>query len=434
MLEQSPPGDPVLFEATAYREARRRNATLRRTHYAAVVSRARRARDHEMLSGIQELLAASDLGELPDLLYGRTLCAWIWGLELGLRRIAKGEDPACLAEYCDLTAFELDLATEYPHLGLGGHRIPFELLHGSIAVVPLEALACSPRFGARIRNQFPRLARGTPEPHDRRAFQAGVRHLDDALTALRALGLREYQGVTENLHSIGLSLLPREHEMSTSSRANEPGSAIMGIPTAALERQDLPFTASLLYHEHAHNKLALHAATTPLGLDPTPHFVSPFVNVNRSAEPILHQVYSFSMECSVRLRLLGDAAVEAAEYLAGKACRLALTSDLLPLIPAGAALRPLVDDLATVSAWAMDRIAVVVASAPVEVRRRCEADRARVHKRHISDIGQSLLRGIVVHDRGLESWRPTDDGVQYDYRGVEYTAIRTAAGPQAAAS
>src|SRR6185503_10425550 len=98
----------------------------------------------------------------------------------------RGLDPICLDLYLDGEAFERDLAAEYPHQGLAKGSIPFELLDGSIAAIPVHEMARSAHLIGGVRTTFPAVD-WVKTPFDRRAFELGVRHLDDSLAALRTL-------------------------------------------------------------------------------------------------------------------------------------------------------------------------------------------------------------------------------------------------------
>jgi len=232
-----------------------------------------------------------------------------------------------------------------------------------------------------------------------------------------------YRSFKDSIHSICLML---HDQTSTSSRSYWPGSIVIGLSNKALQCDDVPFTASLLYHEHAHNKLALYFYARPPGLDPAEQYVSPFKNCCRSADVILHQLYPITIECVVRLSLMrsgGRDITVALEHLAATTCRLELLIGLLPLIEANADCRAMVNRLHVLAQAVVGTVDQLVAAAGPELGRRCAADRARVNERHVWDIGQCLVRGAAVRDPGLESWRPQDGGVKYVYRGVERTAF-----------
>lgn len=421
--------DPVLFESASYWERRRRARELRARWYADVLDRARRLSADPLFEAMQSLLSAGPEAGGPDLFFGRTFSAWIGALEGALSKVERGLDPICLDVYADGEAFDRDLAVEYPHQGLSKVSVPFELVGGAVAVVPVSELARSPHLGAGVRTTFPDIDWAST-PFDRRAFELGVRHLEESLAALRELSAGAYQSFTENVHSIALHMLV-DGESSSSSRANWPGCIMIGLSREHLERNDVPFTASLLYHEHAHNKLALQLYAQPGGLDPAEQFVSPFKNTCRSAEVILHQTYPITIECAVRLALMesgGRDVTRALDHLAATAFRMELLVGFLPLIAASPDCRAILDQLAVLTPTVLGAIHQLMATAAPEQARRWELERTRVHERHVWDIGQLLVRGAAVRDPGLDSWRREGDGVRYVYRGVEHTAVLESAG------
>ena len=416
--------DPVLFESASYWECRRRARELRARWYADILDRARRLSDDPLFEAMQSLLPARQGAGGPDLFFSRTFSAWLGALEGALLRVERGLDPICLDIYFDGEAFERDLAAEYPHQGLSKVAVPFELLDGSVAVVPVHELARSLHIIAGVRQTFPNVD-WAKTPFDRHAFELGVRHLDESLAALRKMSEGAYRSFKENVHSIGLHVLP-DDETSTSSRASWPGCIMMGLSRKLLERNDVPFTASLLYHEHAHNKLALYFYAQPAGLDPAEQFVSPFKNTCRSAEVILHQIYPITMECGIRLALMESAGrdvTQALDHLAATAFRMELLVGFLPLIAASPECRTIVDKLAVLTRTVLAAIKQRVSTAAPELTRRWALEQTRVNERHVWDIGQSLVRGTAVRDPGLDSWRRDGEGVKYVYRGVERTAV-----------
>lgn len=418
--------DPVLFQSASYWEHRRRARELRAQWYADVLGRARRLRDDPLFAAMQARLAAPQKVGGPDLFFSRTFSAWVGALEGALYKIERGLDPICLDLYFDSDAFERDLATEYPHLADPGQEnaaIPFALLHDSVAVVPCHELARSTRMAPGVQPTFPKV-NFAKEPFDRLAFERGVRHLDESLTALRKTSEAAYRNFKENVHSVCLHML-EEGETSTSSRASWPGTVVIGLSRQHLERNDVPFTASLLYHEHAHNKLALYLYAEPSGLDPAEHFMSPFKNTCRSAEVILHQTYPITIECAVRLALIDPASADASlalGHLAATAFRMEILIGFLPLIEANPECRAVVDKLAALAQTVLSLIHRLTSTANPDLARGWELERERVNQRHVWDIGQSLVRGISVRDPGLDSWRRDGEGVSYVYRGVERAA------------
>lgn len=419
--------DPVLFDPASYWECRRKGRKIREPMYMDVLERARRFRDDPLFASMQALLTAKPNAPGPDLFHGRTFSTWAGVLEGTLRRIEKGMDPICLEYVADADAFEHDLAAEYPHHGLVEASVPFEVVHGSIAVVPVHELARSPRMGPDVRLTFP-YVNWARTPFDHQAFARGVRHLDEAIAALRTISEGMYRSFKDSIHSIALLL---HEQTSTSSRAHWPGSIVMGLSAKALQQHDVPFTASLLYHEHAHSKLALYLFSRPGGLDATEQYVSPFKNCCRSAEVILHQLYPITIECVVRLCLMRSGSRDitlALEHLAATTCRLEILVRLLPLIEADADGRAMVDRLQALARTVVAVVDGLVASAAPDLGRRCAAERARVEERHVWDIGQSLVRGSAVRDPGLESYSRHVEGVTYVYRSVERTAYLATSG------
>jgi hypothetical protein len=425
--------DPVLFDSAAYRECRRRAGEIRARWYADVLSRARRLTDDPLFDAMQTMLSAQQEAGGPDLYFSRTFEVWIGALDVALQKVERGLDPIYLDIHFDGEAFQRDLAAEYPHHGLAKVAVPFELLHGSIAAVPVHELARSSYLIAGVQRIFPDVD-WAQTAFDRRAFELGVRHLDDSLAALRKISEGAYRSFKENVHSIGVHVLA-SNATSTSTAASWPGSIMMGLSRQHLERNDVPFTASLLYHEHAHNKLALYLYAQPAGLDPAEQFVSPFKNTCRSAEVILHQIYPITMECALRLALTGSppngGAVRSSsldvtpvlDHLAATAFRMELLVGFLSLIAASAECRAIVDKLAVLAQIVLAAIDRHVSTAAPELARRWALERERVHQRHVWDIGQSLVRGLAVRDPGLDSWRLDGEGVKYIYRGVEHTAV-----------
>jgi hypothetical protein len=417
--------DPVLFESAAYQDCRRHARALRRRWYTDILDRARTHSADPLFDEMQALVTRDDV----DLCLSRTLSAWISALDGAVVKVERGADPIFLDVYFDRARFEHDLAAEYPHRQLSPTQIPYDLLDDSIAVVPIHELARSPQTIAGVRAPFPHVD-WTKTAFDPRIHARGVRHLEASLAALRQLSEPAYQNFKANIHSLHFHVF-EDGENSMSSRGDWPGTIIMGLSRAHVERDDVPFTASLLYHEHAHNKLALYLYAEPSGLDPAPQFVSPFKNTPRSAEVILHQIYPIAVECAIRLALMasgGRDVTQALDHLAATAFRMELLVGFLPLIAARAECQAIVDRLAVLTQTVLAAIDRRVASAAPALARRWAAERARVHERHVWDIGQSLIRGAPVRDPGLDSWQPSGDGIKYVYRGVERTAVLETAG------
>ncbi len=416
--------DPFLFDPASYWEFRHRARELRSRWYGEVLERARRLRPDPLFETMAALLASSRSAGGPDFYFSRTLSGWIAALEGALVKIERGEDPILLDIYFDADTFDRDLATEYPHLGLAKATVPFEVVHGSVAVVPVYELTRSPHMVIGVRPTFPKID-WSKTPFDRATFERGVRHLDESLSVLRSVSEGAYRSFKDNVHSMTFHVL-EEDATSTSSRATWPGCIMMGLSRQHLERNDVAFTASLLYHEHAHNKLALYFYAEPAGLDPAEQFVSPFKNTCRSAEVILQQIYPITVECAVRLALLGADGREPAkslEHLVATASRMRLLLGFLPLIEANPQCRATIGKLALFSQTVLAEIDRLVATASPELVQSWERDRERVNERHAWDIGQSLVRGAPVRDPGLDSWQRDGDRVRYVYRGVERSAV-----------
>lgn len=197
--------DPVLFESASYWECRRRARELRARWYADILGRARRLRDDPLFDAMQAMLPARQKVGGPDLYFSRTFSAWIGALEGALLKVERGLDPICLDIYFDGEAFERDLAAEYPRQGLAKASAPFELLDGSVAVVPVHELARSPHLIAGVRPTFPNVD-WAKTPFDRRAFELAVRHLDESLAALRKMSEGAYRSFTEERQTRAVAL------------------------------------------------------------------------------------------------------------------------------------------------------------------------------------------------------------------------------------
>jgi hypothetical protein len=418
--------DPVLFDRDGYQEVRRKNHQERRAAYLEILARARKLRDRPLFARLEEMLASSRPGVAPDLAYSRTFSAWLGGLERELQAVGGGRSAECLDSYAEQEAFDRDLATEFPHLGLVKLSVPHEIIAGSIAVVPLGALMPSRRVGSRLRwVVFKHIDWDGPDAaQDRGAFRRGVRQVEDSLLALRARSPRAYENFGESVQSIPLFMVSSDADVKASSSADQPGTVIMTVSDGMLERRDYPYTASLLYHEHAHNKLALYLQAAALPLPRERVFVTPFQNEMRDALMMIHQVYPIAMECAARLVMIDEGArlSRVVEQMAATASRLAIVADLLPYIDGGPSCRATVRQLEGFARLVLGEIRALVEASDPEVRRRCQVEDGRVGSRRAWDVGQFLARGLDVRDPGLEGWARRGDQIHYIYRGVRHVA------------
>src|SRR5258706_11437423 len=114
--------------------------------------------------------------------------------------------------------------------------------------------------------------------------------------------------------------------------------------------------------------------------------MSPFKNTCRSAEVILHQIYPITMECGIRLALMGSSGrdvTQALDHLAATGFRMELLVGFLPLIAAGAECRAIVDKLAVLTRTVLAVTNRLVSTAAPELARRWALEQARVNERHI---------------------------------------------------
>jgi hypothetical protein len=420
--------DPVLFDAASYQSFRAQSRDTRRRKYQEVIAHARTVRDNRVFAQIQELLAAHGDGQTPDLHYSRTFSGWVGGIERELEQVEGGRDPACLDYYSDEAAFARDVAAEYPQHGLVKGSVPFELIDGSIAVVPLQAVVRSRRVGVHIRSV---VFRHIDWDSDKAAFdpvrfRRCVGQIEASLAALRSSSPRAYEGFKASIHSIPVLPLRVCDELSASSAADQPGTIVMSVSDTMLERQDVPLSTSMLYHEHAHNKLALFLFNTPGGLGRERVFITPFHNELRAAEKVLHQVYPIALESATWLLVMRSSPRNlrrAVVHLGATAARLSILVDLLPLIEAEPACSGLITRLEAFARAVLAEIASAVQDADPELRRQCQEERERVQQRHIWDVGQFLARGIRVRDPGLETWDRDDREVRFVYRGARHHAV-----------
>jgi hypothetical protein len=207
------------------------------------------------------------------------------------------------------------------------------------------------------------------------------------------------------------------------SRSDGPGSIVVGLDTQRVNSANLTFTASQLYHEHCHNKLALALSLENLPTSANDAvFLSPFKNENRDAVTLLHTVYPVAMECIARDALEDTLRAElpffeTLGYLADLAIRLDLFVDCLLIAPLGdySAIALLVHALAR------DVIAKTVARIPESIRERFQRRQRAVLQRHIWDLGQFLIRGVEIHHPHLRVEEQRRDNVLFRFRKEGYS-------------
>ncbi|MFD0599377.1 hypothetical protein ACFQZ4_49535 [Catellatospora coxensis] len=335
--------DPVLSDRAAYDTARSRHAEGRKASYADVLDRcdALCPASAGFTRTVRSVMDRLDQHGI-DPYYVTSIRAWVDALARGLRWVDASASPELLGYYTEETALLADLHAElpdvFPPAGIAHRRTA-----DGMRVVPVEAVASSPRMAARVQECLPGFPQGRlpmgPADLDRVAA-----HIDRALDLLKSHDQDAYAILLDNLHTVFVTVHPG-FRVSMGTRLDCPATAIVGLSQERLDSDDVAATAAQLFHENCHVKLALYLATERPDLSADVRFLSAFKNDLRDMETMLHTTYTIALECLVRVALTRDepevarprtlaylAALGARLKLTARGCALGITDDLpMPL-------------------------------------------------------------------------------------------------------
>ncbi|MDQ3803788.1 MAG: hypothetical protein M3416_08190 [Acidobacteriota bacterium] len=423
--------DPVLHDLQIYDEFRRRNARKLRRRFKETLLQAASLEPsvapfcQHLERLLPEVEALSRKEGAIDPYFSTIFRLWMVALERGLDWVQCGVAPAFLGYFADLPAMEKDLATEYPHLAGKAGTHPVRLVGETIRLIPVDAVADSPRFSGRIQECLP----GYPDEEvygavDEAALDVMHDHLELSLKHLRELDRVAYLGLKRNIHTIYVALM-KTGKKSFGSRYDCPGSLIAAFPEQRLREGDTYITASQFYHEHCHTKLSLYCQVLEPDLPPDSVYISSFKNENRTMECILHTIYPITMECAIRLALLPfyDESMRqrAVAYLAAVGFRLRLISDIFSSDPISGSASEF-KQIKELCAVVLALIEAEIQTCPPHIRKAHRQELGRVLKRHAWDIGQFLCRNVEVKDPGLSEVTKGDGRAQFTFQGKRYTA------------
>lgn len=426
--------DPLLFNPPAYRRLRALNYNKYRKQYPAIIKKARRAEKRVrsfcdyLETSLHEAERAWQKGLGIDPYYSTVFRIWFSSLERWLGWIDAGADSELLLHLVDNEALRRDLSLEYPAIWPRGRGsgIRSKIVGHSLKIVPVDAMAESPRLSSRVQQCLPQY----PDPNryltlGNSEFEKVCAHFKEALAHLRRLNRPAFECLKENIHTIYVAIT-KKGSYSFGSRADCPGSVIAASTLERLELDDTICTAAQLYHEHCHHKLALYCDVLNPRLPPDSVYVSSFKNQDRDIESMLHTLYPITMECAIWLDSLsqysGKARDRAISYLIAMGCRLQLVADIVRSDKASQDYA----DFRQVVALANDVLARIDQEYDNCIPRLKQAHRREKQKvlaRHAWDIGQLLCRGIKVKDPSLERVSRTPEGFSYWFRGKYYTAL-----------
>lgn len=428
--------DPLASEPAEYLQLR---STLRGREELRIREVLAAVREERSLSVLGRIESAVDrLRELRDLKadfsFSTTIRSWTDALERGLRWLQRGVARDFLAFFDEPTAFERDLAAEYPRHFSESKPKRSATIQGSVDVVAVDEWLQSPRLGPHVLETFPNYPSAelyaAMDPH---VFERSVRHLDDALALLAAREPEHYQDFLRNVHSIAVAVLHGPTSFGT--RPDQPGRMNVGLSVKTLERNDLQFTASLLYHEHCHVKLALVLEVLEPNLPQEPLYVSTFKNELREIETLLHQLYPVSAECAMRSSFAEHGSEEdrkrARRHFVPTIARLEPTAELFAIFPP-LQQHTVVDQISRFGRKVTQTITEEIERNEPALLDELAHERVLVRERHAWDIGQFLCRGLEVRDPNLSDVRELGkEKVRFKYQGVEHRAKKEPArGPE----
>lgn len=411
--------DPIYLGPTDYRDRRARNAQRRAQQFGCVLDDGR-VRDLALRGALVDAMAKLGTDSLErDPYYSTSIRRWIGGLERGLRGLETGAGRAYLEYFSSLPGFLADFGAEYPEDWPDRPPFPTAVIHDSIRIVSVGAIAKSLRLSEQVNCTFPDfLTSDRYEDARGGRFDDVVRHLDAALALLAERASIGYSGLKSAIHTIFVCRLGGG-TASTGTRFDYPGILFAGLSDDLLATDDVSFTASVLYHEHCHGKMVLFAEELDPALPRDAVYVSPFKNENRDQETMLHQLYPISMECCLRLATLDTCDPSGREravgHLVATANRLETLLEItsrFDLAKAGV-IRALVE-LATTLVTQIHEEGGRFSDA---VKEEFARDKRHVLKRHVWDIGQMLCRGVNVVDPWLSAVRTTPDVAEFCWRG-----------------
>jgi hypothetical protein len=418
--------DPVLYEPAAYTAAREANSARQRTGNRQVLGDCMDVRPLPFFERFEWILATAGahLGEV-DPTFSTVIRQWIAGLSNALQWVRNGTDPQFFDYVANPVAFESDLAVEYPHLANVARPHPRWVLRNFLAIVPVEAIASSPRLGTRVQQCLPDFPDSAVYRQlDDAAFDRVVGHVDRALDALKSFDETAYEGFRRNVHTLYLSAF-EEHSTTMGSRADCPGSIIAAFSPGQLISDDIYSTAAGLYHEHCHSKLALFCELAePLPVDQL--YVSAFKNELRDIEAMLHTAYPVAMECRLRLAFAhhytGVQRDRAVARLVALGFRLSFVAAVIrEFAPRDAT--TIFKEIGELAAQTVVEIETELDGCGAPLREAHLRERQRVLDRHVWDIGQFLCRDVPVRDPDLGDVESSTEGVRFTYRGRAHTAV-----------
>ncbi|MDP8931678.1 MAG: HEXXH motif-containing putative peptide modification protein [Actinomycetota bacterium] len=424
--------DPILPGLGDYLSARQAIRSRHRAEYHAVLEEAaglyRGVRP--FCTVVQETIHRLEERSADgiDPYYSTSIAQWVGAVRRGLKWVESGADPAFLKYYADAEAFLTDVESEFPNTSRRRRAVPFV----GFWVQPADTVAQSARLRERVTDCLPEFPGHSYAVLDDKAVHSVAGHFDRAVGALRCWDPTAYEAVVTGLTTAFVAL-HKDEKVSLGTRADCFGTLIAGLSPERLASDNVAATASQLYHEACHLKLALYLEVEQPALGADPVFVSPFKNETRDLETMLHTAYTLSIECLTRLALASeerDARWERSlAYLAAVAARLELVGEIAELGLGKDHPAPLrrIPILASEAVRAVRR---KLASVSATSRALHEQERIAVRARHTWDIGQFLVRGVQVIDPGLQGTvRVTSETVAFRYDGRPVTASREAPKP-----
>lgn len=420
--------DPILSDADSYGQTRNDYRATNAAYFAGVLKLAAETNEEaatfcDLLQKVLNDLSAPGTG-YADPYFSSVFMSWINGLNRGLDWITAGAGGECLQFFCDTDAFLKDLSLEYPSYQPAAHH--YATIDDTIYIIPAQFMMHSPRMGQRLVEcipeiQDPELFTSVGEAE----LQKIKEHIEAALRLIYELSEHAYKLLQQNVHTIYVGLYEfRKNSFGT--RVDYPGSIIAGISRERLEQNDTIATAVELYHEHCHLKLSLFCYAKKMDLPKTFDLISPFKNENRDFETALHTVYTLSIECHLRLKLLDkihDPAgrERAIAFLAAVGYRLEIFRESLAAHECMNAADAFQKVLPMSAQVLREAFAVVEASPLAHVHLQ---EKQHIRERHIWDTGQFLSRGIAVRDPHLSDVQTTGHITTYTYNGQTYQATR----------
>lgn len=415
--------DPILYGAAPYGEACSRISRARAAYFADTLAKARVAWSgaagfcEAAHRSIEALSDGTDIARGPY--RSSVLNAWIDRVNSALKWIELGADPAVLQYSTDANRFQIDLEHEF---GPGFEAA--RTISSAPRWVDAAVLAQSPVLSQRLADCLPGCPGPAYRPPEPQLDRQVRRHVDAAIERLSQFDAQAAADLRVNAHTIYGAVI-RGVKNSMGTRFDLPGTVMVGLSEERLADDDLAFTASQLYHEHAHLKLSLYFDTLAWSVPSQIEFISPFKNDMRELGTMLHTTYTLSLECLLRLRMVqresDSVRLKALAYLAAVGIRLQLCAQITGAGLALDAPQPL-RAIVQLAALATDAIQAAISELPSAIRRAHDEEAARVRARHAWDVGQFLLRGLRVCDPALSRVSIRDGTVEYWMNSTRHQA------------